>query len=298
MGPLVATIVRLIVPVFILRWPLAGFIASVVADTIDVVLIAAIRSGMFEDYTSADKLLDTYMLAFAALASLRWQNRIARSAAIALFGYRVAGVIILQLVGTRWVLFVFPNVFDFFFVYHLMTIRWFPVAEVTGYRVLAYVLLILGGMKLFQEFILHVVEFRPLCWVSGSISELTRTGPGSVVVDVWTKAKEDALLLGSRMSTVATNLDALGTRLSEVVVESAPGSVVVNVWMRAKESALFLGGSIWELEREYIAGPVTQAPSISGLTASFDALATRLSNIGVDELPQIDEYQRQCIRFR
>ena len=279
MGPLVATIVRLIVPVFILRWPFAGFIASVVADTIDVVLIAAIRSGMFEDYTSADKLLDTYMLAFAALASLRWQNRIARSAAIALFGYRVAGVIILQLTGARWILFAFPNVFDFFFVYHLMTIRWFPAAEVTGYRVLAYVLLTLGGMKLFQEFMLHVVEFRPLCWVSGSISELTRAGPGSVVVDVWTRAKEDALLLGSHMST-------------------APGSIVVNVWTKATEFALLLGGSIWELEREYIAGPVTQAPSTTGLTANFDALVTRLSNIGVDELPQIGEYQRQCIRFR
>ena len=48
MGPFVVTIVRLIVPVFILRWPLGGLIASVVADTLDVVLIAAIRSGMFE----------------------------------------------------------------------------------------------------------------------------------------------------------------------------------------------------------------------------------------------------------
>ena len=32
MGPLVATIVRLIVPLLILRWPLGGLIASVVAD--------------------------------------------------------------------------------------------------------------------------------------------------------------------------------------------------------------------------------------------------------------------------
>ena len=67
-------------PVLILRWPLGGFIASVLADTLDVVIVAAIRSGTFEDYTSADKLLDTYMLAFAALVSWRWQNRIARTA--------------------------------------------------------------------------------------------------------------------------------------------------------------------------------------------------------------------------
>ena len=45
MGPFVATIVRLIVPLLILRWPLGGLIAAVVADTLDVVIIAAIRSG-------------------------------------------------------------------------------------------------------------------------------------------------------------------------------------------------------------------------------------------------------------
>ena len=113
MGPLVATIVRLIVPLFILRWPLGGLIASAIADTLDVVIIAAIRSGMFEDYTGMDKLLDTYMLVFAAIVAWRWENRFARFAGIALFGYRVVGVAFLQLTDARWVLFVFPSVFDF-----------------------------------------------------------------------------------------------------------------------------------------------------------------------------------------
>ena len=256
MGPFVATIVRLIVPVFILRWPLGGLIASVVADTLDVVLIAAIRSGMFEDYTSADKLLDTYMLAFAALVSLRWDNRIARFASIALFGYRVVGVVILQLTDARWVLFLFPSVFDFFFVYHLVTTRWFPALEVNGYRMLAYLLLILSGMKLVQEFILHVVEFRPLCWMNWNISDLVRTGPGSLVVNVWMSSKEYALLLGSR---------------------------------------------IWQMEREYVLGVVTLAPGIesqSTVTANLNSLAMRLSEIVVERVPQISEYERQCIRFR
>ena len=243
MGPFVATIVRLIVPLFILRWPLGGLIAAVVADTLDVVIIAAIRSGMFDDYTSTDKLLDTYMLVFAALVSWRWENRIARFASIALFGYRVVGVAILQLTDARWVLFVFPSVFDFFYVYHLVTTRWFPALEVKGYRMLAYVLLILSGMKLVQEFILHIVEFRPLCWINWHISELVRTGPGSVVVNVWMRSKEYVLLLGSRIweierefvlgivthapdldfqSTVTANRDSPVMRLTEFVVESVP----------------------------------------------------------------------------
>ena len=243
MGPLVATIVRLIVPLLILRWPLGGLIASAIADTLDVVIIAAIRSGMFEDYTSMDKLLDTYMLAFALLVSLRWENPIAKFASIALFGYRVVGVAILQLTDARWVLFVFPSVFDFFYVYHLVTTRWFPALEVNGYRKLAYVLLILTGMKLVQEFILHIVEFRPLCWLNWHVSETVKAGPGSVVVTVWMKSKEYVLLLGIRIwdierevvlriakhipdigfqSGVEANHEALVMRLTEFVVDRAP----------------------------------------------------------------------------
>ena len=239
MGPFVAMIVRLIVPVSILRWPLGGFIASVLADTLDVVIVAAIRAGNFGDYTNTDKLLDTYMLAFAALVAWRWQNRIARFTGITLFGYRVVGVAILQLTDARWVLFVFPNVFDFFYVYHLVTTRWIPALEVKGYRTLAYALLILGGMKLGQEFILHIVEFRPLCWMNWHISQLLRTGPVSIVVNVWMTSKEYVLLLGSRIwemereyvlwvvthagigpqSAVTADLASAATRVSEIVVE-------------------------------------------------------------------------------
>ena len=243
MGPLVATIVRLIVPLFILRWPLRGLIASVIADTLDVVIIAAIRSGMFEDYTGMDKLLDTYMLVFAVIVAWRWENRFARFAGIALFGYRVAGVVILQLTDARWVLFLFPSVFDFFYVYHLVTTRWFPALEVDGYRKLAYILLILTGMKLVQEFILHIVEFRPLCWVNWQVSEDIKTGPGSVVVTVWMKSKEYVLTLGTWIwelerdfvlwvvkhapviefqSGVTANLESPVKRLTEFVVEGAP----------------------------------------------------------------------------
>ncbi len=243
MGPLVATIVRLIVPLFILRWPLGGLIASVVADTLDVVIIAAFRSGMFDDYTSTDKLLDTYMLVFAAIVAWRWQNRIARFAGIALFVYRVVGVAILQLTDARWVLFVFPSVFDFFYVYHLVTTRWFPALEVNGFRKLAFVLLILTGMKLVQEFILHIVEFRPLCWLNWQVSETVKAGPGSVVATVWINSKEYVLLLGSPIwemerevvlriakhipdigfqSGVTANREALIMRLTEFVVDRAP----------------------------------------------------------------------------
>ena len=76
---------------------------------------------------------------------------------------------------------------------------------------------------------------------------------------------------------------------------------MVNVWMSSKEYALLLGSRIWEMEREYVLGVVTLAPGIesqSTVTANLNSLAMRLSEIVVDRVSQISEYERQCIRFR
>ena len=89
-------------------------IASIIVDSIDVVIVAAIRSDSFLNYTTTDKMLDTYMLAFAVFVSLRWENKIARFTSIALFLYRLVGVIVLLVTDTREVLFIFPNVFQLF----------------------------------------------------------------------------------------------------------------------------------------------------------------------------------------
>ncbi len=166
MGPFITIAIRLAVPTLILKWPLAGMIAAAVADTTDVIILALLKSGAFEDYTIADKLLDTYTLLFALIVALRWDNSIVKRACVALFLYRVIGIIVLVSTNERWVLFAFPSVFDFFFVYHLVTIRWFPDLEVDSYRDLIIVLALLLAMKLFQEYVLHVAQTKPLCWAN------------------------------------------------------------------------------------------------------------------------------------
>ena len=85
MGPFITFAIRLTVPVLILKWPLAGMIAAAVADTADVIILGLLKSGMFEDYTVVDKLLDTYTLLFALIVALRWDNGIVKRACIALF---------------------------------------------------------------------------------------------------------------------------------------------------------------------------------------------------------------------
>ena len=164
MGPIIVTVFRLIIPISILRWPLGGVIASTIADALDVVVAGAIGLGEFADYTSADKLLDSYLLTFMAISAFRWENRIARYTCLALFGYRMVGVALLLLTQQRWLLFVFPNVIEFFWLYHVVTARWFSRFEVRDIRRLALVLVILIGLKLPQEYLLHVMGFGPWHW--------------------------------------------------------------------------------------------------------------------------------------
>ena len=187
MGPLIVIVIRLITPVFILRWPLGGMVASAVADIMDVVIIAWLQSSMFADYTLTDKLLDTYMLGFAVFVSLRWENKIAKYTSVALFSYRIVGIALLEITGERWILFVFPSVFDFFFVYHLISTKWLPHLQVNGYFRLTIVLLILLAMKLFQEYILHVAEAQPFCWFAMYATRVVNTPEISGIVGTSSK---------------------------------------------------------------------------------------------------------------
>ena len=64
MGELIIILVRLVVPLSIFRWPLAGGVASMLLDALDVVLIEMIGLGGFSNYASLDKALDMYYLSF------------------------------------------------------------------------------------------------------------------------------------------------------------------------------------------------------------------------------------------
>ena len=147
-------------------------IASIIVDSIDVVIVAAIRSDSFLNYTTTDKMLDTYMLALAVFVSLRWENKIARFTSIALFLYRLVGVIVLLVTDTREVLFIFPNVFQLFFIYHLVTMKWFQHLQVDGYRSLLLILLILLTVSLAQEYTLHIAGFHPWVWLHTHTSQV------------------------------------------------------------------------------------------------------------------------------
>jgi hypothetical protein len=75
-----------------------------------------------------------------------------------LYFYRLVGALLFELTHARWVLLVFPNVFEYFFIaYETIRSRWQPVHLLVGWW-LSAAALIWVVVKLPQEYWLHVAQ--------------------------------------------------------------------------------------------------------------------------------------------
>lgn len=171
MGISIALVVRLIVPLTILRWPLAGGLLSIAADTCDI-LIFNIWGFPPWDYQRFDKALDVYYLTLELLVVQRWLPAVGqpwlpfeRSLASALFAYRLAGILLFEATGWRPALLLFPNLFE---VYYLLVLglrlvargggpRLAPAYPLTPRRTFGWLAILLLP-KLAQEYLLHAAK--------------------------------------------------------------------------------------------------------------------------------------------
>jgi hypothetical protein len=109
----------------VLRWPLAGAFIALFVDLSDLFLRDWLQLGGVKDYQRFDKWLDqAYMITFLIVA-LRWEP-VPRNIAVALFSFRLAGFVAFQLTGDRAVLLLFPNLFEYWFIFiaALKTFGW------------------------------------------------------------------------------------------------------------------------------------------------------------------------------
>ena len=163
MGQLIVVLIRLAVPVSIFRWPLAGGLASMLLDALDVVLVELVGLGGFDNYAALDKGLDMYYLSFELIVSLRWAPLV-RWTSVALFAYRALGVVLFEVTQERVFLFIFPNLFENFYVGYLLLLRFAPRFVPTPPRLVA-LLAVLLVPKLAQEYMLHYAEAQPWDWI-------------------------------------------------------------------------------------------------------------------------------------
>lgn len=116
----------------------------------------------FRYYQVWDKVMDTYYLAIAAYTSFAWKDHIARKISLFLFTYRTIGVILFLLSFNRIFLFIFPNIFELFFLFYIL------YRNITKQSILmntfkksSLVLLCLLVPKIAQEYFLHVFGKMP-----------------------------------------------------------------------------------------------------------------------------------------
>ena len=159
---IILTILRLLVPLSILRWPLFGIIASMLLDAFDFHVLAYFGAQHLA-YDRWDKALDTYYLGIAAYTALSWKDRLARNIGIVLYGYRLLGVILFLITDNRTLLLIFPNFFEFYFIFVLLYIKFANTPILfKGLKSTIPVLFAVMATKILQEYFMHVLKTEPI----------------------------------------------------------------------------------------------------------------------------------------
>jgi hypothetical protein len=175
MAAVIVIILRLIVPLSILRWPLGGALVSMALDAADVILVDAIASVLGQPgefgpfYAQIDKWLDLWYLSLELVVTRRWPEALVRRAAAGLFAWRVVGVILFEITASHPLLFVFPNLFENFYLYILIVRRFAPRLEPRSVPQLVLVIGVLFIPKAVQEYVLHVEEMHPWQWLRETV---------------------------------------------------------------------------------------------------------------------------------
>ena len=145
-------------PLLIPRYPLPAIIGCLLLDGVDQTIFQLFGYDP-PNYQSYDKAMDVFYLSIAYLASLRnWTNQSAVKVSRFLFFYRQVGVVLFELAGARWLLMVFPNTFEYYFIaYEAIRSRRNPLRYSLKFWVL-----VAGAIWIFvklpQEYWIHIAQ--------------------------------------------------------------------------------------------------------------------------------------------
>ncbi|MDQ2850186.1 MAG: hypothetical protein M3Y49_05510 [Actinomycetota bacterium] len=149
---------RVLVPLAIPRYPLPGILAAFFVDAVDQTVFQTF-GGLPSDYEQYDKALDLYYQVIAYTSMMRnWSDPAAFAIGRFLWYFRLVGTVMFELSDAGWLLLIFPNTFEYFFMaYEVVRTRWDPT------RMSRRALLLLAAsiwifVKLPQEWWIHVAK--------------------------------------------------------------------------------------------------------------------------------------------
>lgn len=179
---------RLFVPLAIPRFPLPAIVAALLIDGVDQTIFQTFTNLDLEGYQSYDKAMDVYYLAIAYISTLRnWTNLTGYETARFLWYYRLVGATLFELIGWRALLLIFPNTFEYFFIwYEGMRLRWNP-RRFTRNLILGGAAVIWIVIKLPQEYWIHVAQMDATEFIKEEIlgMPLTATWREAIAENLW-----------------------------------------------------------------------------------------------------------------
>jgi len=152
---LIISFVRIFASLIVFKFNLLGGLLVILIDFSDLFMMNLISLGGVRNYQALDKFLDLFYISFFLLITFRWSS-VLRNISIGLFVFRIFGFVLFEFFEERFILFLFPNIFEFWFI---------GIAFLNHYKIypsknkIIIVLFVSLGLKLIQEYILHVWKF-------------------------------------------------------------------------------------------------------------------------------------------
>lgn len=146
-------------PLLIPFYPLPAILVCLVLDGVDQTIFQTFTELPLDGYQSYDKALDIYYLTVAYISTFRnWTNDFAFHVSRFLYYYRLIGVVLFEVFQARALLLVFPNTFEYFFIwYESVRLFWNP-KRLTQRTILLSAAAIWIVIKLPQEYWIHIAQ--------------------------------------------------------------------------------------------------------------------------------------------
>jgi hypothetical protein len=154
-------VVRLFAALIIFRLPLLGGILSVILDFGDLNFLEKYDPSSLVNYQLYDKMLDFFYLSLEMYVAFRWKNLLLKRALIALYIYRLIGTVLFEMTNDPFILVIFPNVFEWFFLVVLCLGKLRVKDSLYSKKVVLTLVIVLFIPKVFHEYLLHVNKIHP-----------------------------------------------------------------------------------------------------------------------------------------
>ena len=149
---LIISAVRIFASLIVFKFNFFGAILVILIDFSDLFMMNLITLGGVRNYQFLDKFLDLFYIAYFLIIALRWE-KLLRNISILLFVFRILGFVLFEFFQNRLILFIFPNVFEFWFLG--ITLLFLLKSNITNRKIII-VLVVTTLLKMIQEYILHV----------------------------------------------------------------------------------------------------------------------------------------------